>query len=251
MGCFDEMNEQFEQNDAENSVFFKIEDGHSVLGVFVGKPFIRSVYWQEGGGYQPWEEGCGKGKTLLTSMNFAVVKMVDKKPVFQGLQLCEQSKTFFKDVSKLDTKYGIDNKVFEISREGVKKDTKYTILPECDITPELRKVLDGLTLFDLEASSTSESPVKMGESGTPKDDSSGPEEMVDKAVADALIDDLKALSEWRAEIVNEFLAEFKIRKIRELPASMKDSARTWVDSELEGMRHGKADEEPGTADPFA
>jgi hypothetical protein len=255
MGVFDQMNDQFDQNDAENSVFFKLEDKQTVLAAFLGEPFMRAVYWVDGQGYQPWTEGCGKGKTILTSMNVALIAMVDGKPTVSGLQLCEQSKTFFRSVSKLDKKYGISSKLFEITRDGVKKETTYDILPDIDIDASLRMELDALTLFDLEASSKSESPVRVGESGTPKDASSGPSAVIDSKTADVLIEDLKTLKAYKPEILDDFLSEFSISKIRQLSASFAQSARSWVDTELEAMRHSRIDGESkangGKPDPFA
>ena len=252
MGRFDRTKEEYDRNDAESGTYFKLADGQKMLVAFLGNPHNRSVYW-DGSTYQPWTPDCGKPKSLKTSMNVAVFTAQDGQPVLQGARILEQSKTFFRDVMKLDSKYGVDNKIFEVEREGsTKDDTKYFILPEYDIDDTLRRKLAGLQLYDLAASATSENPVLVGEAGTPKAGGAEPAQLITTDEGDGLIEDLKILKEYRAEIVDDFLSEFKLRKIRELPASRLQAAKSWVSAELEGMRHSQQDGATGgAADPFA
>lgn len=243
MGRFDDMEKRFEENDKEGGQFFKLDDGQSALVAFLGEPLIRETYW-DGTTYQDWTPGCGHPKTLKTKMNVAVFTLEGGKPVLQGVQILEQGKNFFKDVMKLDKKYGIDNKVFEITRDGTGTDTKYTLLPECDIDAALRKQLAALELHDL-SKDAKDTSGQGGGKGSGKE--SKPDTVISTADGDPLVESLRALSAYKAEILTEFLQHFGIRKIRELTTSQLADARAWVETELEGMKHSTQDAD---GDPF-
>lgn len=240
MGRFDDMEKRFEENDKEGGSFLKIEDGKCAYVAFLGEPEIRETYWDEGKKtYHDWTPECGHPKTLKTKMNVAVFAIEGGKPVLQGVQIIEQGKNFFKDVAKLDKKYSIDNKVFEVTRDGTGTDTKYTLLPECDIDAALRKQLAALVLHDLTKDSSKDA------GGGAKQ--AAPPTVIAKADADPLIENLKVLAAYKAEIATEFMQHFGVRKFRELTTDRLAEAQAWVDAELEGMRHSAQD---GTGDPF-
>ncbi|MFA7331091.1 MAG: hypothetical protein WC326_08465 [Candidatus Delongbacteria bacterium] len=254
MGRFDSMNERYEQHTVETGRYIKFDDGDKHLLVFLGNPHIREVYW-DGTTYHDWKEGCGKEKSLKTSMNVAIIELVDKTYVFRALKVFENSKTFFKQVSKMDAKYNIDTQIFEVERTGQKaKDTTYTILPEAPITPELRAQLAAQELYDL-TKDRDDDDQKGGSSGSTKQPD--PPAIITQDEGSALIERLKALKAalgdaQGAQMMADFLARFAIKQIRQLPAARLTEALNWVSGEEENLRHAKNDGGAGTgeADPF-
>ena len=250
MGRFDDMNKKHEQHTLESGRFLKFDDGDNHLLVFLGYPHIREVYW-DGTTYHPWKEGCGKEKSLKTSMNVALIEKVDGAYCFKALKVLENSKTFFKQVAKMDAKYGVDTQIFEVERTGQKaKDTTYTVLPEAPISPELRKQLDALDLYDLTKDRDDED-AKGGGSKQPD-----PPAIITQADGDALIARLKALKAslgdaQGAQMMEEFLAKFDIKQIRQLPAARLKDAQHWVTGEEENLRHAQNDGGAGGDDPFS
>ncbi|MFA7329749.1 MAG: hypothetical protein WC326_01630 [Candidatus Delongbacteria bacterium] len=251
MGRFDGMNKTYEEHDLQSGRYLKFEDGDKHLVAFLGEPHIRAVYW-DGATYHPWTDGCGKEKTLKTSMNVAVLENRNGVYQIKAVKVLENSKTFYKQVSKMDTKYGVDNQVFEIERTGTKaKDTSYTVLPEATITPALRAQLDALDLYDLTSDGGEDADDKKG--GGPKKPE--PAAILTQTDGDALIARLKALKATLGDaqggqMMNDFLATFSIAKIRDLPAGSLSVAQTWVTQEEENARHAANDGDvPG--DPFA
>lgn len=248
MGRFDGMNKSYEEHDLQSGRYLKFEDGDKHLVAFLGEPHIREVYW-DGTTYHPWTEGCGKEKTLKTSMNVAVLENKNGAYILKAVKVLENSKTFYKQVSKMDTKYGVDSQIFEIERTGTKaKDTSYTVLPEATITPALRVQLDALDLFDL----TSDGSDDGAKSTKPE-----PAAILTQTDGDALIARLKALKATLGDaqggqMMGDFLAKFSIAKIRDLPAKHLATAQSWVTQEEEAARHAAADGggAPGEEDPF-
>jgi hypothetical protein len=254
MGRFDDMTQRHEQHSMESGRFLKFDDGDKHLLVFLGFPHIREVYW-DGTTYHPWKEGCGKEKSLKTSMNVAIIELVNNAYVFKALKVLENSKTFFKQVAKMDAKYGVDNEIFETERTGQKaKDTTYTILPEAPISPELRAQLEALELHDLTKERDDDDQKGSG-SGSKQPE---PPAIITQADGDALIERLKALKAGLgdaqgAQMMADFLAKFSIKQIRQLPAARLKDAQQWVTGEEESLRHAKNDGGAGAAeaDPFS
>lgn len=249
MGRFDDMNKKHEQHTLESGRFLKFDDGDSHLLVFLGFPHIREVYW-DGTTYHPWKEGCGKEKGLKTSMNVALIEKIDGQYVFKALKVLENSKTFFKQVAKMDAKYGVDNEIFEVERTGQKaKDTTYTILPEAPISAGLRAQLDALDLYDLTKDRDDDDQKGGGKQADPP-------AVITQADGDALIERLKALKAGLgdaqgSQMMADFLAKFGIKQIRQLPAARLSEAQTWVTGEEESLRHAKNDGGAGGDDPFS
>ena len=248
MGRFDDMNKKHEQHTLESGRFLKFDDGDNHLLVFLGYPHIREVYW-DGTTYHPWKEGCGKEKSLKTSMNVALIEKVDGAYCFKALKVLENSKTFFKQVAKMDAKYGVDTQVFEVERTGQKaKDTTYTILPEAAIPAALRSQLDALELHDLTAEG--------GEETKGSSRQADPPILISQAEGDGLIERLRTLKAalgdaQGAQMMADFLARFGIKQIRQLPAARFKDAQQWVTGEEEALRHARNDSAPAEADPFA
>jgi hypothetical protein len=249
MGRFDGMNKTYEEHDLEGGRFLKFDDGEKHLIAFLGEPHIREIYWEDSKTH-PWTEGCGKPKSLKTSMNVAVIENKAGAYVIKAVKVLENSKTFYKLVAKMDAKYGVEAQIFEIERTGSKTDTTYTILPEAAITPALRAQLDALELFDLTSDGEEDAGKKTGSSKA-KDEPAAIMSQTDGDVLIARLKDLKAkLGEAQGgQMMGDFLAKFRIAKIRELPAKHLLAATSWISQEEENARHAASDgEAPG--DPF-
>ncbi|MFA7331954.1 MAG: hypothetical protein WC326_12870 [Candidatus Delongbacteria bacterium] len=256
MGRFDDMNKRHEQHTLESGRFLKFDDGDKHLLVFLGFPHIREVYW-DGTNYHDWKDGCGKEKSLKTSMNVAIIELVGGRYIFKALKVLENSKTFFKQVNKMDVKYGVDNEIFEVERTGQKaKDTTYTILPEAPISPELRAQLDALELNDLTKDRDDDD--QKGGSGGSTTKQPDPPAIITQDEGNAIIERLKALKAalgdaQGAQMMADFLAKFGIKQIRQLPAARLKEAQQWIAGEEENLRHAKNDGGVGAAeaDPFS
>lgn len=254
MGRFDGMSKRYEEHDLESGRFLKFDDGDKHVVAFLGDPFIREIYW-ENQKTHPWTPGCGKPKSLKTSMNVALLERAQAGFQIIGVKVLENSKTFYKQVAKMDAKYGIESKVFEIERDGTGTDTTYSILPEADIAAALRAELDALELFDLEKDEEDESEAKGGrKTGHKPDKAPEPAAIITQADGNSLIERLKslkaALGAQGDQMTADFLATFSLAKIRDLPAKRLKEAQTWIAQEEEAARHAAADGgEPG--DPFA
>ena len=252
MGRFDDMNKKHEQHTLESGRFLKFDDGDKHLLVFLGYPHIREVFW-DGTTYHPWKDGCGKEKSLKTSMNAGLIELVNGAYVLKALKVLENSKTFFKQVAKMDAKYGVDTQIFEVERTGQKaKDTTYTVLPEAPISAELRAQLDALELHDLTEERDDDDP--KGGGGAKQAD---PPAVITQADGDALIERLKALKAalgdaQGTQMMADFLAKFGIKQIRQLPAARHKDAQQWVTGEEESLRHARQDGgATGGDDPFS
>lgn len=251
-GRFNSMNKRYEEHDLQSGLFLKFDDGDKFLIAFLGEPHIKEIYWEDQKTH-PWTDGCGKPKTLKTSMNVAVLEKKGGAFSIIGVKILENSKTFYKLVAKMDAKYGVESKVFEIERTGAKKDTTYTILPEGDITDALRSQLEALELYDLTKSADDDGDAVEKKAGakTPE-----PAAIITQADGSALIDRLKALKTTLGEaqgtqMMTDFTAMFGIKKIRDLPEKRLEEAQRWVTQEEEAARHAANDASGEPGDPFA
>ena len=251
MGRFGDMNKRYEEHDLQSGRFLKFDDGDKHLVVFLGEPHIREIYWEDSKTH-PWTEGCGKPKSLKTSMNVAVLEAREGGYTILGVKVLENSKTFYKLVAKMDAKYGVEAQIFEIERTGAKTDTTYTVLPEAAITPTLRAQLEALELFDLEADGEGQDAT----GGTKAGAKAEPAAILGQAEGSELIERLKALKAVLGEVqggqmMADFLKQFRIAKIRDLPSQQLKTAQRWVSQEEEAARHAQADGATGEGDPFS
>ena len=197
------MNWQDAQKKAEerasgDSIFVRLsEDGDRIVGVFLGEPCAREIVWT-GTEYQNYDPAKHPGERpqLKIALNFFI-------PADGSLKIIEGGPVWFKDVLKVRDKYGLDKWTFEVQRHGAAKDPKttYSILPEENVTPEMREQIASLKLHDIDA-------VTMGKSDTeekPVDKSSGEK--------DALIEELRKLP---GELIPKFLDIMGVKKVKDI-----------------------------------
>jgi len=121
------------------------DDDH-VVGAFCGEPFAREVVWT-GERYETYDPTVHTDKrpSLRVMLNFFV-------PADGVMKVVEGSVYWFKDVSRVRDKYGLDKWLFEIKRHGNAGDSKttYSILPEEKIADALRTRIQNARMHDLQ-----------------------------------------------------------------------------------------------------
>ncbi len=231
------------------------DDGDKCIIAFLGAPHSRLVFWdQENGQYIDAESDEGK----VYADNHA-----DKKPSFRASINCfvlqtgnktgytddervamfENGVTWFNDLIKCKTKYGLGIWLFEMERKGKAKDPKttYSVLPDKKIeeVPGLADKIKAAKLHDLANPNASDDDDK-SKTNSASGSSNG---VITDENSKALITDLKTLD--RAKL-DEFLNTFEIKRVKELPSSKLDDATKWI-----AANGGKAAEpEPEEIDPF-
>ena len=218
----------------QGGIFVRLtSNGDKIVGAFCGEPFAREVVWT-GERYETFEPSVHKDKrpSLRVMLNFFVLDEGDMKVIEGGTN-------WFKDVLKVRDKYGLDKWLFEIERHGEAGDPKttYSILPEEKLDDGLRAQITSLGLHDLATLSSGDAAESDSPTSKPK---SGP---IDPRDASQLVGRLKQLP--RSE-VDAFLAEFGVRRVRDLKASDVVEARQALDRLEATMR--AAD---NSIDPFA
>ncbi|MBC8278491.1 MAG: hypothetical protein H8E46_09685 [FCB group bacterium] len=215
-GVYGDLGEEMERSGDERFVRLE-DDGDSIMGFFAGKPHSRYVYWN-GTQYAEWKEGCGEKQNLRVSQNFIVCSVEDDELEIVGVKILEQGKRFFKTVMKRDAKFGIQNYLFEIQREGNKgdSDTTYSIDAEHKLTEKQKKELAKVKLLDLESFYSG------GNSGSESAMDSATEDDDDGLISGKQKQDLVTLFKTTDDPENEgkkFCKKFGITKVAELPKS--------------------------------
>jgi len=234
---WDHVKEEIEKADAEASIYVALkEDGAKVIGVFLGDPYTRRVHW-DGSKYVECtgDEPAGVKPKLRIAMNFAV-----RTDNGWEVKVIENTKAFFVDVMKVDSKYGLTDWAFEVERHGAANNPKthYTVLPEDKLTEDDTKAIAGLELINLKGLFTENS-----DNTTQKQFGEYDQETIPDDVAEAMIVVLKNLPD---ECTSQFLDTLKIKRIRDLALKDKQSAVDLLDK-MEADVMGV----PNKADPLA
>jgi len=228
-------------------IFVRLSDsGDKIVGAFLGEPCAREVIWT-GQRYETFDENNAahqsKRPSLRVMLNFYV-------PADGAMKIIEGGSAWFKDVLKLRDKYGLDNWLFEIERQGAAGDPKttYTILPETKVDDAMRAHLDAAPLHDLNALVERDGDQEtQGTAGAGTDAqtarASAAAACLAPHVADALVSQLRALP--RSE-VDAFLKEFGVPRVREVAASQEAAARAFIETRLAAHNPASTD-----LDPFA
>ena len=222
----------------QGGIFVRLtSNGDKIVGAFCGEPFAREVVWT-GERYETYDPDVHTDKrpSLRVMLNFFV-------PAEQDMKVIEGGTNWFKDVLKVRDKYGLDKWLFEIERHGEAGDPKttYSILPEEKLDAALRRQIGDAELHDLAALSSGEASDDKGDKPASKP-SGGP---IDPRDASQLVGRLKQLP--RSD-VDTFLAEFGVRRVRDLKASDLAAAKELLDG-LEAAVRGADDDD--SIDPFA
>lgn len=224
--AWQETQEKADRQAEKGGMFVRLKNnGDKIVGAFCGDPYAKEVVWigQKSEEYNPDNpEHKGVRSSLRVSLNFFV-------PAENKMKVIEGSAQFFKSIVKVKEKYGIDHWLFEIERQGEAGDpkTKYSILPEEKIGPELRAQLNEAELHDLASIG--------GGSGSDDDaDAAKPNAQSAAAIseqdAQAIVERLRLLSK---SDVTAFLAKFDVQRVRDLKGADLAPARALLD-DLDG-----------------
>jgi len=231
-----------EKHANQGGIFVRLaNNGDKVVGAFCGEPHAREVHWTGEGYAACTGEGCphcvgGKKPSLRVMLNFFV-------PGEGVMKVYETGTRVFRDILKLRDKYGLDTWMFEIERHGEAGNakTRYSVLPEGKIDPEMKARIDATELNDLAGIGRGDEGGAEG--GAP----AGASCIATEAVA-PLVARLKALP--RSD-VDAFLGRFGIGRVRDLAASDEPAAFALL-GQLEAKYAQAAASAPaGEIDPFA
>lgn len=234
------------------SIFIRlVANGDKVVGAFCGEPFAREVVWT-GERYETFDPQVHTDKrpSLRVMLNFFV-------PEDSEMKVIEGGTTWFRDVLKVRDKYGLDKWLFEIERHGDAGDPKttYSILPEEKINAAMRARIAEAELHDLASLSTGEED----EAAEPKATSSKSASskggkaasasggLIEPRTASELIARLK---QFPRSDVDALLAEFRVKRVRDLKASQLPAVQKALD-ELEAALRPASGEDDDSVDPFA
>lgn len=124
--------------------FVKLKDRESITGIFMGEPYEFHSVWEN-------------GKTKVVDANhpgasfrFRINFVVKDGPIYLP-KIFENGVSVYRDLSDLNDEYKLEDTVVKITRNGVDKNTTYSILPllKADISPETKKYLKTIKLLDL------------------------------------------------------------------------------------------------------
>ena len=237
---WDQTEQMAKQHDQGGGAWLKLpNDGDTAVMVFLGEPFPREACFADGR-YQLFNEdlrGRGFKASLRVGFNVALYESREVKVLEQGV-------VFFKDLIEVRNKYGLEKWAFEIKRHGTGKETRYSILPEHQLSPDQYAAFDALPQHDMEQlygdDGSSGGGTQLGSYDKPAE---GP---IDTATSQALVGRLKALPR---EAVDSFCAELGVKRIKDLPAAKLSEAKALVDKLEAEMR--AAHQAPAEVDPFA
>ncbi len=217
-----EATEQVGKRNETGSLWLKLpNDGDRVTVVFLGAPYAREVCFVDNR-YVKFSEEL-KAKGYKSVFRFAIdVAIYGTKEV----KVLEQGFTFFKDLKEARAKYSLESWAFELVRHGSSKDsrTRLTILPDRQLTAEERAQFAALQLHDLANiyRDSTEDSIVFGTYSRPQEFTIP---TISQADAQSLAAALKALP--RAAI-DRFCREFRVSRLKELPADRLEVARTFI-----------------------
>ena len=138
-------------------IFIRLQnDGEKFVAAFRGDPFAREMHWvgeEYGECTGKGCEGCAKGTKLTTRVKINVFAVAEK-----AMKIFECSGKTFQDLLAVREKYGVDKWCFEVKRHGAAKltKTKYSVLPERELSADERKAADSAPLHNLEVAEDDE-----------------------------------------------------------------------------------------------
>ena len=200
-------------------------DGDREGVVFLGEPYPREVVFVDGK-YELFNDvhkAAGHKSSLRVAINAALVETREVKVFEMGVML-------FKELAAMRNKRPLEKWSFEVQRHGAPKDpkTRYSLLPEDQLSAADQKAYAALELIDLAAlyGDTDDGALGSYDASPPAAAASKTSGQVDEATSRRIVAALKALP--RAD-VDAFLAEFDIKRVKDLPASRVAAALAHVE----------------------
>ncbi|MCG8419847.1 MAG: hypothetical protein MJE77_18080 [Proteobacteria bacterium] len=207
-------------DELSDSIFVKLEKGDKIVGVFLGDPHPKEVVWT---GEIYVDANSAEGRALTKR---------GKKPTFraainifvpdeEAVKIFEMSAPTFRDMFKLRQKYGLAGWAFEIEKQTK---SKYTILPEKQLSDEQKRRVAALELHDLGQiiSGSSEGDFDSYDKSEQREDT--PKSRTNTLQPAALEELMGRLKQLPRAAVDRFLGKFGVQRVRDLPSSRKDEA---------------------------
>jgi hypothetical protein len=151
--------------------------------------------------------------------------------VQNAMKIWEGGPPFLRDLKVLKKKYGLGDQVFEITRQGTGKNTKYIILPDKPLTPEQKAKIAAVALHNLaEQDDDEDHDDEEGTSSAPSapSTSGASTATIAPAIRNEFISRLQALKS--EEALYAFLGEFHVERIGDVLASDEQRARRLLES---------------------
>jgi hypothetical protein len=243
---WEQAEELAEKHASQGGIFVRLaNDGDKVVGAFCGEPFAREVVWT-GERYETYDAAdpahADKRPSLRVMLNFWV-------PAESAMKVIEGGTIWFKDVLKIRDKYGLDKWLFEIERHGEagSPKTTYSLLPEENLTDDVKAKIAALELHDLKRLASSQGdadeakPAAPAGRTAPTGNKDGP---IDPRVAGEIVARLKSLPRTA---VDAFIAKLGVQRVRDLKASDEAAARALLDR----LEAKAAPVQATEVDPFA
>lgn len=138
--------------------FLKLADKEEITGIFRGEIYTYRHHWTGSGGLECSGEGCpacaepapAGEKKRYPAFRFRVNFVTSKDGKWVS-KIFETGGEVYDQLSNLDKKFDLSKTVVEITRNGEKKNTKYTIIPRVDqpITKEMEAKINAVPLLPL------------------------------------------------------------------------------------------------------
>ena len=216
--AWDKAKEAAERQAEKGGIFVRLKNnGDKVVGAFVGDPYLKEVLWT-GQRYEEFDENNSEHKgaktTTRVSLNFFV-------PDEGAMKVIECNAGLFNSVLTVRKKYGLEENLFEIERQGEPKDpkTKYSVLLDEKMPEHVRAAIGRARLHDLTNLGKDDDG---GEGARPKASSS----VVSEKGAVAIVERLRMLPK---SDVTAFLGKFGIARVRDLKESDLRAANALLD----------------------
>ena len=151
-----------------------------------------------------------------------------------AMKIWEGGSPFLRDLKVLKKKYGLADQAFELTRQGTGKNTKYIILPDKPLTPEVKAKIAAVPLHNLaEQDDDEDHDDDEGTSSAPSGSSTpstggASTATIAPAIRNEFISRLQALKSEDA--LYAFLGEFHVERIGDVLASDEQRARRLLES---------------------
>lgn len=233
--AWDRAQQLADEHAKQGGVFARLQnDGDKIVVAFCGDPFAREVVWT-GERYEEYDDNKPEHEGLKRSLRVMLNVYV---PADKAMKVMEGGTTWFKGITKVRDKYGLDSWTYEIERQGAAGDpkTKYVILPETKVDAELQAEIEHAQLNDLAALAAGSN-----DSGTTSGSGALSQTQINTMVAR-----LKGLPKSDVQV---FLGQLEISRVRDLPPADLPAAETLL-TKLEAA-HEQPAQQQEEIDPFA
>lgn len=117
--------------------------GDKIQGLFMGEPHIIEQFWN-GSTYVPFDATNLDHDRVSTRFYLNFYDINERK-----MKIIQGGAKWFRDILKVRDKFGLDEQIYEIERQGTGTTTTYSILPERRLQPIEKKMIVETPLHNL------------------------------------------------------------------------------------------------------